>query len=392
MAFVPAPPAKSPLDRHRLLSPTAAVRVSPLCLGGMNFGDAWKGFMGEVTKEQTFEILDMFYDNGGNFIDTANIYQSEQSESWIGEWMIKRKNREEMVIATKYTGAYKRYQPTRNQSNFGGNSAKSLRVAIDSSLKNLQTDYVDILYVHYWDYTTSIPELMLSLNQLVKSGKVIYLGISDTPAWIASKANQYARDHGLTQFSVYQGSWSAAARDLEGEIVPMCLDEGMGICPYGTLPSGKFKTEAEIAARAEKNPGRYTPHRSEKEIKVTKVLETLAEKKKTKLTSVALAYIMHKTTHVFPIVGGRNVEQLKDNIDALSIALTDAEIEEIEDVSPYDPGFPHTFLSGSIFNGGKHKGASKPSEVWMTTMQSQYDWVEPSRPIAPAPKQEEKKE
>ena len=188
--FKSAPKPSSLLGYHRILSPTAGVRVSPLCLGAMNFGEAWKGALGECTKETAFDMLDYFYDNGGNFIDTANNYQGEESETWIGEWMSERKNRDEMVIATKFTTGYRTVGAHEKiKANFQGNHAKSLRVSVEASLKKLQTDYIDLLYVHWWDFTTSVPELMNSLHNLVANGKVLYVGISDTPAWLVVKCN-----------------------------------------------------------------------------------------------------------------------------------------------------------------------------------------------------------
>ncbi len=213
----PVDDPKSALGRHRILSPTAGVRVSPLCLGAMNFGEAWEVFMGKCDKKDTFEMLDYFYDQGGNFIDTANNYQMEESEEWIGEWMEKRGVRDQIVIATKFTTNFKAGKGGDHPgqlSNHSGNSHKSLHMSLEASLKKLRTDYIDVLYIHWWDFTTSIEELMQSLNRMVQAGKILYLGVSDTPAWVVSRANQYARDHGMKQFSVYQGLWSASNRDF----------------------------------------------------------------------------------------------------------------------------------------------------------------------------------
>lgn len=194
--------------------------------------------MGECTKEQAFELLDAYYDLGGNFIDTANMYQFGQSEEWIGEWLQKTGRRSEIVLATKYTLS-PIFGKAVQQSNYGGTGTKSMRVSVDDSMKRLQVDYIDIYYVHAWDFATSIPELMQSLNTLVQQGKVLYLGISDTPAWVVCKANAYAREHGLRPFSVYQGRYNAMMRDLERDIIPMCRDEGMAIHPWGVLGSGQ---------------------------------------------------------------------------------------------------------------------------------------------------------
>ncbi|POS71310.1 norsolorinic acid reductase [Diaporthe helianthi] len=389
-----APPPQGPLERYRLLAPSASLRVSPLCLGSMNFGDSWKGFMGSCDQKTTESILDYFYEQGGNFIDTANIYQSEESESWIGEWMKKRENRQEMgevisisdlldptqssnmrhlVIATKYTMHFKTGPgKCKIAANFTGNGTKSMHVSLHASLKKLQTDYVDIFYVHWWDHSASIPEVMQSLNNAVLQGKVLYLGISDTPAWIVAKANQYARDHGLRQFTVYQGQWSAALRDFEREIIPMCRDEGMGLCPWGALGGGTFKTEEQRKAK-DGRQGQVT----EAQIKVSKVLQTMAEQKNTALTSIALAYVMHKTPYVFPIVGGRTLDQLKSNIQALKVRLSPAEIGEIEGAIPFDLGFPASFL----YNG---KQPDHPGHISMLDMAGTFDLVELPRPILPS--------
>lgn len=233
-----APHPKSLLGRHRLLAPTASVRVSPISLGGMSLGNAWAGMMGECSKETAFEILDTYYELGGNFIDTANAYHGGQSEQWIGEWMAKSPGRRaEMVVATKYTLSPMTGQGVM-ESNYGGNGTKTMHVSVHNSLRNLQTDYIDVYFVHAWDFSTDISELMQSLNNLVVQGKVLYLGISDTPAWVVTKANAYARAHGLRPFSVYQGRYSAQSRDLERDVIPMCRDEGMAIHAFGTLGSG----------------------------------------------------------------------------------------------------------------------------------------------------------
>lgn len=341
----PVDDPKSALGRHRILSPTAGVRVSPLCLGAMNFGEAWEVFMGKCDKKDTFEMLDYFYDQGGNFIDTANNYQMEESEEWIGEWMEKRGVRDQIVIATKFTTNFKAGKGGDHPgqlSNHSGNSHKSLHMSLEASLKKLRTDYIDVLYIHWWDFTTSIEELMQSLNRMVQAGKILYLGVSDTPAWVVSRANQYARDHGMKQFSVYQGLWSASNRDFERDILPMCQAEGMAMAPWGALGRGNYKTEEQL--NATKGEGRQMGGPSEADKKVSAVLEKLAKKKNTQMTSLAMAYVMHQSPNVYPIVGGRKIEHLKGNIEALSLRLTDEELQEIEGAYGWGPGFPLSFL------------------------------------------------
>jgi aryl-alcohol dehydrogenase-like predicted oxidoreductase len=333
--------------------------------------------MGECSKETAFEMLDYFYDMGGNFIDTASAYQAEQSETWIGEWLTRHpRRRDEMVIATKYTTAFKvQSEPHLQQSNFGGNSTKSLAISVEASLKKLQTTYIDVLYVHYWDFTTGVAEVMQSLNHLVAQGKVLYLGVSDTPAWVVVKANAYARHHGLRPFSVYQGRWSAAERDFERDIIPMCRDEGMGLAPWGALGGGYFKPQSQKKAEGRNLPSTLTG----KEDQVSVVLEKIADARRppVPMTSIALAYVMHKTPYVTPIVGGRKVEHLKANIAALAIRLSEAEIDEIESAYPFDVGFPMNFL------GGSPKGATGPEGIQISKRQGHFDFVKNPEPVLP---------
>jgi aryl-alcohol dehydrogenase-like predicted oxidoreductase len=349
----------------------------------MNFGDAWKARMGECSKESAFEILDYFVSQGGNFIDAANNYQNEESEMWLGEWMSSRQNRDQLVLATKYSSSYKGHQKDKIQSNYGGNGTKSMRISLEESLRKLQTTYIDLFYLHWWDYTVSIPELMHSLNDLVVSGKVLYLGISDTPAWVVAKANQYARDHGLRQFVVYQGLWNASIRDMERDIVPMCRDEGMGLLPYGTLGQGRFQTEEVFKEREQNNPGRKSKPFNDHDKKVSKVLETVAKEKDTTITSVALAYIRQKVPYVFPIIGCRNVEHLKGNIAALGVRLSEDDIKVIDGAYVFDAGFPHTFLSGTLFNDASPVAAKGPADVWLTKLTGNFDWVDAEKAIQP---------
>lgn len=376
-------PLDTPLARHRQLAPTASVRVSPLCLGAMNFGEAYKAGMGECTKDTSFEILDYFYSQGGNFIDTSNSYQDGESEEYLGEWMKARGNRDEIVLATKYTSSCRPGEKGRIQSNFGGNGAKSMKLSLEASLARLQTTYVDVFYVHWWDYTVSIPELMHSLNDLVVSGKVLYLGISDTPAWVVSKANQYARSNGLRQFVLYQGWWNAARRDLERDIIPMCQDEGMGLAPYSVLNSGRFQTAAQFEAREKENPGRTFIAVTPRDKLVSAALEKIANAKGTEIFHVALAYVMQKAPYVFPIVGARKLQHIKGNVAGLSVSLSEEEIKEIESVYEFDAGFPHTFLSGSLFTGAPPVGATTAKDVTFTKNMGNFDWVEPAVAIRP---------
>jgi len=355
--FGPADEPATPLGRLRVLSPSCGLRVSPLQLGAMSIGEAWKEFMGSMSKEDSFKLLDAFYDAGGNFIDTANNYQDCQSEEWIGEWMQKRRNRDEMVIATKYT-TFWNPNTQKIRANYSGNSFKSMTLSLEASLKKLQTSYVDILYLHWWDWTTPVEEIMQGLNVLVKSGKVLYLGISDTPAWIVSKANMYARSHGLAPFVIYQGRWNLLIRDLERDIIPMARAEGMAIAPWDAMGGGKFQSSKQIEERKKAGEGLRSMmgsgDQTEEEEKISLALEKVANELGVGIQAVALAYVQQsKATHVFPIVGGRKVEHLHSNIDALKIKLTPEHIKTLEEGSKFEIGFPMNFVgTDPATNGG----------------------------------------
>lgn len=359
--FAPAPEPPTELGRLRILSPTAGIRVSPLQLGGMSIGDAWSAFMGSTSKEQSFALLDAYVAAGGNFIDTANNYQDEQSETWLGEWMELRKNRDRLVLATKYTTDYRAHALGKgNAANHCGNHRRSLHVSVRDSLKKLRTDWIDILYLHWWDHTTSIEEIMDSLHALVLQGKVLYLGISDSPAWVVAAANTYARQQGKTPFAVYQGRWNVMRRDFEREIIPMARHFGMALAPWDVLGQGKFKTAKEIEERKKKGEALRSLRGAEQTEDEKRVSEALgrvaAEHGIESVTAVALAYVMAKAEYVFPIVGGRKVEHLKDNITSLSIRLTSAQIEFLESVVNFDPGFPNNFIGPDIRETGKATG------------------------------------
>lgn len=218
---------------------------------------------------------------------------------------------------------------------------------------------------------------MNSLHALVQSGKVLYLGISDTPAWLVVKCNDYARFHGLTQFSVYQGHWSAAFRDFERDILPMVEAEGMGLAPWGSLGRGQFKPQEEF--NDPNRDGRKTAKQSEAHIRMTGKLQELAKKKDTQITSIALAYVMHKAPYVFPIVGGRKVEHLKGNIAALGVELSQDEIDEIEDTEPFDPGFPNSFL----FVGKPWRSRYVSNDIFLVTSNAPVDSMPKLLPIRP---------
>ncbi|KAF2759841.1 aryl-alcohol dehydrogenase AAD14 [Pseudovirgaria hyperparasitica] len=375
--FQPAPEPPSELGRYRILSSTAGVRVSPLAIGAMSIGKAWEKQMGSMSKEASYKLFDHYVAKGGNFIDTANNYQDEESEEWIGDWMAEREIRDQMFIATKYTTDFRGYKIGKgNSANYSGNHRKSLHLSVRESLKKLKTDYIDLLYLHWWDWTTSIPEIMDSLHMLVEQGKVLYLGISDTPAWVVSACNEYAKANAKTPFSVYQGRWNILARDFERDIIPMARHYGMALCPWDVIGGGRFKSSKQME-ELEKSGSKIRSfvggEQTEEEAKASATLEKIGNELGASLSAVALAYTMQKTRGVFPLVGGRKTEHLDDNIKALSLHLSDAQIEEIEKVKPFDLGFPMSFISDD------------PTETGVSPMlvaaSAQIAWQPKSKPI-----------
>ncbi|KZT58598.1 Aldo/keto reductase [Calocera cornea HHB12733] len=371
-----------PLGDYRLLSPSCGLRVSPICLGGMSLGEVWTGILGGgIPKEKAFELLDTYYDFGGNFIDTANDYQEEQSERWIGEWMASRGNRDEIVLATKYCIGYRKPRnDAKIYSNYTGNQKKSLMLSLRDSLEKLQTTYLDILYLHWWDYSVSIPEMMRQLDDVVKSGKVLHLGISDTPSYIVARCNEYARNHALTQFVVYQGEWSCLKRGIEREVLPMCRMEEMGVAPWGVSGGGRFYTAAQLDKRLKEGGDlRFGRNElTEDEKKMSAALEKVAKEigNGASLANVAIAYTMHKQPYVFPIIGGKKVSHLKENIKALNIHLTQEQIEFLENAVKFDIGWPLNLLGG---NPAYTKDGRIENFIHNHT--SQVQWVKATQPI-----------
>ncbi|KII90749.1 hypothetical protein PLICRDRAFT_106646 [Plicaturopsis crispa FD-325 SS-3] len=365
--FNPPPPLKSKLGIHRPLATSAGIHVSPLVLGTMTIGDKWEQYgFGAMDKESSFKLMDAFYDLGGNFIDTANNYHDETTEQFVGEWAEQRGIRDQLVIATKYSTNFKMGDDgVVQKSLYSGNHAKSLHLSVEASLKKLRTSYIDILYVHYWDWMTSVEEVMNSLHNLVVTGKVLYLGISDSPAWVVSKANQYARDHGKSPFVIYQGAWNVMARSFERDIIPMARAEGMALAPWNVLASGKLRTDAEEERRRESGEkgrmlGGAPWERTEDEKKMSQALEKVAKEVDAKhITAVAIAYVMQKAPYVFPVVGGRKVEHFTANMEALDIVLKPEHIAYLESIIPFDIGFPMWLIGDGtnysfLYQGGGH--------------------------------------
>ncbi|KAL1693287.1 NADP-dependent oxidoreductase domain-containing protein [Schizophyllum commune] len=317
----------SPLGVYRVLSPNAGLRISPLQLGGMIVRDKTSGESPPLLNQQeAFDALDAFYKLGGNVVDTANLPGSEFTEEIVGEWMEARGNRDEMVVSTKYTGNLK--------------SGQQANLSIDSSLKRLRTHYIDILYVHWWDYRTSIREVVDHLHALVVSGKVLYLAVADTPAWVVSAANEYARMANKTPFCMYQGGWNVLDRAFERDIIPMARQYGMAVAPWNVFANGIIRNEFDLS-------------KDDEDTEVLKALRKVADELHvTSIRSVAIAYLMQKTAYAFPTVSGLDVDAFTEYISALEISLTEQHFKLIENAKEFDPGFPHSTIGDGDRNNG----------------------------------------
>lgn len=314
--------------RYKLLG-RSGLRVSELCLGTMTFGENW-GW--GASRDESRAIFEAFVEAGGNFIDTSNNYTDGTSERFVGEFV--GADRDRFVLATKYTLSERPGDP-----NAAGNHRKNLRRTVEASLKRLNTDYIDLLYLHMWDSTTAIEEILAALNDLIRSGKVLHIGISDTPAWIVARGNAIAEVRGWSRFEALQVEYSLLSRAAERDLLPMARDAGMATLAWGVLEggelTGKYNREAIEPRRNAKasDAGRA----------LADVLLSVAETLDRTPAQVALNWV-RRQRGIIPIVGARRAEQLRDNVKCLDFTLTDDLMQQLAAASPIDLGFPHTFL------------------------------------------------
>jgi aryl-alcohol dehydrogenase-like predicted oxidoreductase len=320
----------------------SGLRVSELALGAMTFGTKDWG----VDKDESRRVYEGFREAGGNFIDTANIYSGGTSETFLGEFLAE--DRERIVLATKYTGA------TRARDvNAAGNNRKNMMDSLHASLRRLRTDYVDLYWVHARDFTTPIEEVMRGLDDLVRQGKVLYVGISDTPAWEVARANTLATLRGWSAFVGLQIRYSLLDRAVERELLPMASALDLTVTPWDTLGSGI------LTGKYNANPnesGRATLRNRVKERDLGIAAEVVAVARELGRTpaQVALAWVRQGQGVIVPLVGARTRAQLDDNLGCLDFELSPAHKQRLDEVSRIELGFPHDFLAqfraGSVVN------------------------------------------
>jgi aryl-alcohol dehydrogenase-like predicted oxidoreductase len=358
-----------PLDHYVTLG-RSGLRVSPLCLGAMTFGEDL-GWGSSVEESQ--QIIDRYVELGGNFIDTANFYTRSHSEKIIGDHIGRHPaRRDRMVIATKFSGNLYPGDP-----NGGGSGRKAVINACENSLRRLQTDYIDLYWLHIWDANTPIEETMAALDDLVRAGKVRYLGVSDTPAWKIVEANLIARFRGWSAFVGLQIEYSLLERTVEQELVPMASEFGLGITPWSPLKSGVLSGKYTRS-----NDGQLKADRgaliggalNEKAYQVIDELEIIAKAHGASVASVALAWLHAQPAVTSIIVGARRLSQFEDNVRALDVNLTADELARLDAVTEPTFGFPQTMLTMApgITNGGTTiNGVSAPISDYVMPAGSQ---------------------
>ncbi|HLO03614.1 MAG TPA: aldo/keto reductase [Symbiobacteriaceae bacterium] len=318
--------------RYKLLG-KSGLRVSEVALGTMTFGEEW-GW--GASKEESQRIFDTYVEAGGNFVDTANRYTTGTSERYLGEFI--RPDRERFVLATKYSLSMREGDP-----NAGGNHRKNMVQSVEASLKRLGTEYIDLFWLHMWDNMTPVEEVMRGLDDLVRAGKVLYVGISDTPAWIVSQANTMADLRGWSRFVALQVPYSLAQREVERDLLPMAKAFDMAVTPWGVLGAGVLTGKFQ---KGETGPTRVKPESIDaRRQAIAAEVTAVAEELGTTPARVAIAWARQQSNQIIPILGARSATQLADNLGALAVTLAPEHLERLDQVSKIELGFPHDFMA-----------------------------------------------
>lgn len=334
------------LDDYRLLG-RSGLRVSPLTLGTMTFAAGEWG----STDHEAAEMVDLYIERGGNFIDTADFYgQMGGSETLLGKLIHGR--REQLAVSTKYSLTTRPGDP-----NASGNSRKNMVRSVEDSLKRLGTDYIDLLYLHVWDSRTPVDEILRAFDDLVRAGKILYIGLSDTPAWQVSRMQAIAELRGWSQFAALQISYSLVERTVEREMIPMAREMGLGVCPWsplgGGVLTGKYSSAdlpgagAPLGDRLSRkainaSSGRLT----EQNLAIAQLVGEIAREIGKTPAQVALAWTLLNPAVASPVLGARTPNQLKDNLGALEVELAPEHIAQLDALCAPPPVFPMSMLGG----------------------------------------------
>ena len=322
------------LDQYVTLG-RSGLRVSPLALGAMTFGEDPGG--AGCSVEESEKILDTYLDLGGNFIDTANFYTNGHSEKILGDWFAGNPwRRQRVVLASKFFGNMFPGDP-----NGGGAGRASIIAQLHETLRRLQTDYLDVYWLHNWDRNTPIEETMRTLDDLVRDGKIRYVGFSNTPAWVTAQAHATALMRGWTPLIALQVEYSLLARTVEGEVAPLALDQGMALVPWSPLKngflSGKYRRGADVSDSARVA---FVGGPSDDEFVVIDTVATIADELGATSAAVSLAWLRARPGTVVPILGARRLTHLEDNVAGLNVTLSAEQLRTLDDVSSPTLNYP----------------------------------------------------
>ncbi|WP_063129787.1 aldo/keto reductase [Nocardia fusca] len=332
------------LDTYRQLG-RSGLRVSPLALGTATFGNDW-GWGAE--QDEARKLFDQYVERGGNFIDTAVTYTNGTSERMLGEFA--RDRRDSLVLATKYTTLRRPGDP-----NSGGASRKSLFGAVETSLRQLNTDYIDLLYLHVWDPTTPVEEILRGLDDLVRQGKVLYVAISNTPAWQISRMQTIADLRGWSPLVALQLEYNLIERTGERDLIPMANELGLGTVLWSPLAGGVLTGKYSRQDLNTPPSGQSESVRksfnvalggvTERALAIVDVVKEVADELGHTPAQVGLAWTLQNPGVTAPIIGARTAEQLQENLGALEVDLTPSHLARLDEVSEIDLGFPHALLA-----------------------------------------------
>ena len=325
----------------------SGLKVSEICLGTMTFGEEFGIGAPEPTCR---EIYAAFRHAGGNFVDTADIYNAGTSERMLGSFISSE--RDQIVLASKYS-----LNTRTNDPNAGGNHRKNLVQSLDASLKRLGTEYIDLYWVHAWDGSTAIGEVMRALDDQVRNGKILHIGISNAPAWMISAANTLAEERGLTAFTAMQLHYNLIERSIEREHFALANAQNMAITPWsplaGGLLTGKFNRDADRSAQSGTRMA-DSPRRAQvlqdRNLDIAERLVELAKELDCSAAQLALVWMMRRSTAcVVPIIGARSLVQLQDNLGAAEVQPDAAQIVELDALAAPDPAYPESLYESDFF-------------------------------------------
>ncbi len=323
---------------EKIIFGNTGLKVSKMCLGTMTFGETW-GFGSD--EKEAGKILDYYLDNGGNFIDTADKYTDGDSERILGKFLKERRRR--CILSTKYS-----LLTDEHDANSFGNHRKNLVLSVEDSLKRLKTDYIDLLWIHTWYFENQVEDVVRAIDDLVRLGKVLYWGISDSPAWLCSEAHTISKYRGWTPLSAIQIEYSLIQRTSERELYPFAEHNNIGVTGWAPLSGGlltgkHFKEGHDVDS---KRIDRALNLKTERNERILESLITLAKEMGITPAQLALAWLhAYKPNHV-SIIGARKIGQLKDNLSALQINIPKEIIEKLDAVSQIELGFPHDMVNG----------------------------------------------